>query len=267
MGKKINIFSTWPLELRAQVAIFIRECRKRDRGEATLEVPWLSQTRNLDEYCNRLEVSKDFIEAFLESRIHQQGEASVLDVGVGKGGALQNLHSRFGDSIHLEGIGLSFASFKLENYQHRVGLIEALPLPENYFDLIFSVRGGFAYTLHSFAALENVLNSLRKGGMAFLEDSRLLLTQEWFRDYLKNHHFEVEETRYQEGLPVAFKLIKLSDQKMDFHLLSERYASLINGHEKIFQQWGFDRIRKDSPLNALFQELYSLAHYKDLIIS
>lgn len=263
--RKQSFFKKWSPPLRKQVAAFIRECRKRDRDEACVEVPWLSQSRNLAEYCNRLEVSKDFIEAFLGSRIHSNGQARILDVGVGKGGALSDLSGRFGDRLLLEGMALSPATFELKNYKHHVSLIEAAFLPEIHFDLIFSVRGGFAYTLNSFAAAEVVLNSLKKGGIAFLEDSRLLLSQKWFRDYLSTKGFEIEETRYESGRPVAFKIIQSEGEKLNLKVFRERYDSQVEQKSKVFLEWGFDRIRKESPVSALFQDLYSSRYYIDLI--
>lgn len=265
MNRKPNIFSKLLPELRRHVASFVSECRRRDRGENSLGVPWLSQTRSLNDYCNRLEVSKAYINAFIQSRIKEESKVSVLDIGVGHGEALHDLSSMYGDLLYLSGVGLTQAIFHLKNYVHRIGLIETLGLGNNIHDLVFSVRGGFSYTLHSFAAIEEVLNSLKEGGVAFLEDSRLLLSKEWFRVYLSAMGFRLEETRYQDAKPVCFKIVKPRQIYLDLSSFKERYVGLLNSYKDVFLVWGFDRIQKNSPVTSLFQSLYSAQHYGDLI--
>ncbi len=247
-------------ELRKCFARFIRENRWKD-----LQEEWLSQERSLEEYCERLGIMEDYLKAVLQLRIHEAGMVSVLDVGMGKGNFLKELSVLFSPKIHLEGIALTHRKVKLPNYKQHIALIESIALHPYAYDYIFSVRGGLAYTLNSFVACETIFNSLKKEGTAFLEDRKLLLTQDWFRDYLTKKGFEVEVSRFEAGEAVSFKITRHLEGKIDFDELSAKYISLLNQQKNIFLQWGFDRLKQRSPLNSLFQELYSESHYVDLL--
>lgn len=247
-------------ELRKCFARFILENRRKDFQEE-----WLSQERSLEEYCERLGIMEDYLKALLQLQIHEFGKVSVLDVGMGKGKFLKELSILFSPEIHLEGIALTHQKVKLPDYKQHVTLIESASLQPFTYDYVFSVRGGIAYTLNSFVACETILNSLKKKGIAFLEDRKLLLTQEWFRDYLTKMGFEVEVSRFEAGEAVSFKITRHLDARIVFEDLSVKYLSLLNQHKNIFLQWGFDRLKQGSPLNALFQDLYSESHYVDLL--
>ncbi len=266
MKRQKLLYLKLPTNLRDQLARFILECRGRDLAEESNSKKWLSQSRSLGDYCDRLGILPDYLKAIIELKIFTSGRVRILDVGVGRGEAIRDLTHSFGEAVHSCGVGLTYRSFSgPKHYRHRVGLFETISLNGEKFDFIFSVRGGFAYALNSFIAIECALNSLETQGMAFLEDSRLLLAQGWFRDYLKNHGFEVFITRYEEGRPDAYQIIRPDPQNLDLNAFSERYFSLLNGRREDFLRWGFDRMGKDSPLNSIYGDLYSAINYGDLL--
>jgi hypothetical protein len=121
------------------------------------------------------------------------------------------------------------------------------------------------YSLNSFKTAEALLNSLKVQGSAFIEDSKLLFTQDWFREFLKKNGFEVDVTRFQEGRPVANKIKKKFSCNLDLSKFSKRYTELLNENKGIFLKWGFDRLNKASPLDQLYHDFYSLNHYEDLL--
>lgn len=264
--KRKFVFANLDSALRKKVSEMIRAGRQRDHGEKITGRTWLCQERSLEEYCQRLGVHRTYLQFFLRNRLVFKKNVRILDIGVGRGRAFLELSQEFGDKISCWGIALTHRSHpEIPSYRHRVGLIETLPLEKQFFDLIFSVRGGFSYTIHSFAAIEEALNALTTGGMALLEDTRLLLTQDWFREFLISHGFEVAVTRYDAGRPVAGKYLRRSTQDLDLSRFGERYLSYLNQNKTMLIQWGMDRVEAKENLNDFFQEAYSLHHYQDLI--
>ncbi|GEM_PF-4131982 len=262
MKYRRNIFDQLSMPLRNKLGNYYSELRRRDR--ALSDQYWLNQSRSFEDYCDRLGVLESYLLSSMQSKIAQNGKARILDVGAGKAEMLKDLHARFGHSVELEALGFSFPDFRHSFYAPHVGAIEIISLELECYDFIFSVRGGFAYTLNSFSAIEASLNALALEGLALIEDSRLLLAQEWFLSYLKSLDFEIEASRFEFGKTVANKFTKRSSAQLDLKAFNERYVRLLNENEKIFLKWGFDRLAQGSPLNELFQELYDHRHYSDL---
>jgi SAM-dependent methyltransferase len=266
--RRKKVFANLDPALRKKISESVWMGRKRDRGELKAGQNWLCQERTLEGYYRRLGIHPQYLETFLKNRMADKKKVQILDIGVGYGRALFELTQKFGKNFSVCGIALTPRSFpNILNYRHRVGLIETLSLEKNFYDLIFSVRGGFSYTMNSFAALEETLNALSQGGMALLEDSRLLLTQDWFREYLTNQNFATEVTRYDAGRAVASRILRLSEKSLELSSFSERYLSILNENKSQLTQWGLDRVEERDILNIFFQDAYALDHYRDLIIT
>jgi hypothetical protein len=131
--------------------------------------------------------------------------------------------------------------------------------------MILSVRGGLCYALNAFKSLETTLNALKKGGIAFLQEGRLLLTKPWFQEYLQAWGFEIEVTRREEARDKCFKILRTTEQDLDLANLSHRYLEKLITQREALVRWNFDRINKDSPLTEIFAKLYEGDIYHDLI--
>jgi len=251
--------------LRRQIAKYFRACREKDRESTPPERGWASQSRSLQEYFFRLGIMPTYLEAVMAAKLSASDNLRCLEVGVGKGAAIREWDRRYGAGIRFDGIALTYSRDRvLPHYRHRVGVIETLRLEEKVYDFVFSVRGGFVYSLESFSASQEVLNSLKAEGMAFLEDGRLLFPQDWFREFLGSRGFEVTVTRFEEGRPQAYKIVRRQEGGLDLSAFSARYLRLIQEREQEFLRWGFDRMNKAAPLDRIFAELYSEAHYQGL---
>ena len=143
--------------------------------------------------------------------------------------------------------------------------MEMLGFASYSMDFIFSVRGGFVYTLNSFRSLENALNSLKVHGIAFLEDATLLLSKEWIVDFLTQRGFSADVARYENGGPASLKIIRDNLEPIDLSRFEKRYLLQIEANKEVFLRWGFDRMKKDTPLDEVFSGLYSKKHYQDLL--
>lgn len=264
MLKRRPTFLSLDRELRTRLAEYVLLCRRRDRN-LEKEVGWLSQSRDLIKYLYCLGIIPSYLKALLDLKTSQKEVVECLEVGVGEAKFIQQLIELYGNKIRFEGIRLSFSpDIRLPNFRQRIGLMESITLNKHY-DFVFSVRGGFVYSLNSFAAVQEALNALKVGGMAFIEDGKLLLPQEWFRNYLKTKGFEVEITRYNKGLPQSFKFVRREDKDVEFSAFQKRYFEKMMQNREVFLEWGFDRVRENSPLTTLFSSLYSQEHYSDLM--
>lgn len=263
MGRK-ETFRLLKPELRKELARYLREARRKDRGQSMVK-GWSSQSRGLEEYFFCLGILPSYLENWIGKRA-ATGEVSVFEAGMGQGIFCRALLDRFRRRLHAEGLRLTYLGGlkEVSGLRQRVGVLESY-LPEKKFDLVISARGAFVYSVHSFAAVETVLNSLRPGGMAYLDDAKLLLPKTWFREYLLGLGVKVDVTRYERGGPYAYKMIKYSDHPLDLSLLSGRYVDRLNAESKSVLDLGFDRTPKGSPLTAFFSSLYDREHYDDLL--
>lgn len=262
-------FSELDPQLRTSLARYIKDCRRRDRGNYHQGKTWVSKTRSLNDYAAHLNLPARDIIREIQNKLEAGKKLNLLDIGVGSGQALLDIIESFEeqeDQFKLTGVGLTATPLKsVPWYAHRVGMIESIPLPPRSFDIILSVRGGLCYTLHSFAALENTLNSLKENGVACLQEGRFLLAQSWFRNFLKSLGYQIQITRWKGLRPVAFKIQSAPRGLLDLSSFSRRYVENLNKEKNLILKWGFDRIRAESPLLQLLENLYGEKMNKDLI--
>lgn len=251
-------------ELRRALSLYVREARRKDRGLASVK-GWNSQSRGPEEYFFCLGIMPSYLEAWISDRI-KRGKLEFLEAGMGRGVFCRALLDRYRDSLNAVGLRLTYSAQlkSLNSLRQKVGLLESLSL-EKRFDLVISARGAFVYSLNSFAALETTLNGLKLGAIAYFDDNKLLMPKAWFRDYLGQQGVEVEVTRYERGVPYAYKLKRNSARGLDLSKFTKRYIEGLNAWSAEILEYGFDRTPKNSPMTALLSSLYEEALYRDLL--
>ncbi|MDO8628002.1 MAG: methyltransferase domain-containing protein, partial [Candidatus Diapherotrites archaeon] len=108
-----------------------------------------------------------------------KGNASILDIGCGKGIALRNIMEKIKGKkrkkLRLSGLTLARLSeheqAKKEGVEIRIGRIETKRLDSQY-DLIFSIAGGLHYSQTPIKALEKTLAALKLGGIALIDSGQ-----------------------------------------------------------------------------------------------
>lgn len=251
-------------ELRGALSRYIHEARRKDRGVAS-EKGWISQSRGPEEYFFCLGIMSSYLEAWISERA-KRGEVEFLDAGMGQGIFCRALLDRYGDLLRAQGLRLTYSvSLKgVNGLRQRVGLMESRSLARPV-DLVLSARGALVYSLNSFAAIETLLNGMKPDAMAYFDDNKLLMPKAWFRDLLNRMGIEVEVTRYEHGVPYAYKMKKKGIGQVDLSSFSQRYIEGLNGHASRILVKGFDRTLRGSPMTDILSSLYEEDLYRDLL--
>lgn len=264
LSKKRPTFQNLFPDLRSVLAQSLRKGRLKDRQSPDV-AGWLSQSRGMAEYFFCLGIMPAYLEQWLVQK-SMKADVKVFEAGIGDFIFGRELVQRYGEWLSIDGLRLTYSK-ELRGQpglRQKVGMLETSALAGPY-DLAISARGGFVYSLDSFAAVEEVLRSLKPGGMAYVDDAKLLLPQAWFRAYLRKCGIEVEVTRYERGAPYAYRLKKNTTNPLDLSSFSDRYLEGLNENAILIREWGFDRTLRGSPLTELLASLYSEERYRDLV--
>lgn len=263
MTRKRDTFQKLAPELRDALAVYLKRARCKDRQSPDLE-GWVSQSRGLEEYFFCLGVMPSYLDGWLVQRSIKD-DVRVFEAGIGDFVFGRELLQRYGEWMRTDGLRLTYSE-RLRaqaGLKQRIGMMESVAL-HGPFDLAFSARGAFVYSLNSFAALEGLIGSMKRGGIAYIDDAKLLLPKKWFRDYLRSQGVDIVVTRYEKGGPYAYRLRKKFAGKLDLAAFSGRYLERLSQNSQLIQEWGFDRTVRGSPLTSLLSSLYESEHYSDL---
>jgi len=263
MKKKRPTFQKLLPELRSALADYLKRARRKDRQSPNVE-GWVSQTRGMEEYLFCLGIMLTNLDGWLVKK-SMKSDVQVFEAGIGDFIFGRELLQRYGAWMKVDGLRLTYSD-KLrdqKNLKQRVGMLESAST-QGRFDLIISARGAFVYSLNSFAAIEEMIRSMKIGAIAYVDDAKLLLPKAWFRNFLKQEGIEIQITRYERGDPYAYRIQNNRKAPLDLSPFSRRYVQALNINSSVILRWGFDRTVRQSPLTAVLSSLYEEERYSDL---
>lgn len=181
---------------------FIKTRKPEERKKIAKQIKFVRKNpgnyeRTFEDHLRILGIKREELYYQINNLLRSRKKVRILDVGCGAGLFLSELKRAHRDNIDATGLTLNPEKIserrvgKTGRFNVRVGLMEKFR-PRKKYDLIFAVVS-LAHSFHPLLAIENIYNSLRKGGKAYIDFTHYRPQRDSFVEYLKHKRIEADQ--------------------------------------------------------------------------